>query len=414
MQDSRRQFLLMGACACVGCLPGIASARVLPMDLDPLVDVNYEPVDPDERGIWQSCERLEEEIRTSPRRLIAPDLESCTRDVLERLIGRATPELRVYLMREASFNASMAPTGMMVVHTGFMARVRNEAQFATVLGHEAGHYYRKHSLKNYRSIRRKSAAAAFIGLAANAVAGYSPQSGRSWIDAANAISQALYLSMFQFSREQEAEADAYGVGLMSRSGYSPDAASQIWSQLIAERKASAANRHKRYRDHSNSAFSTHPPTEDRMADLADTAMYLSNRGVVAAADRHDEWRRVVQPYQGMFLEEQIRLNDPGASLYLLESLAQDGWTGLLRYNEGEVYRLRNQEGDDARAAQAFAAATMLPDAPAEAWRAHGYALLKAGKASDSREALDRYLTLKPDAKDAGIVRHTLNHIGSGS
>jgi len=110
----------------------------------------------------------------------------------------------------------------------------------------------------------------------------------------------------------------------------------------------------------------------------------------------------------MLLDEQIKLNDPGASLYLVESLAQDGWNGLLRYNEGEIYRLRGEAGDREKAANAYAAATALPDAPAEAWRAHGYAQLKAGNVEDGRNALSRYLAMNPDANDVGVVRYTLN------
>jgi Zn-dependent protease with chaperone function len=389
----------------------VAGARVLPTDLDALIDTNYEPLDPDERGIWQSCERIEEMIRTSPQRLDAPALHDYTRGVVERLLGREAPDLRIYLMRDAIFNASMYPTGMMIVNTGFMARARNEAQYAAVLGHEAGHYFRRHSIEGYRSARRKGSAMAFIGAAANAAAGYSAQGGysgaQSWIDAANAINQALFMSVFQFSRALEAEADAYGIMLMARSGYSPDAASQVWSQLIAERKASAAQRGARYKDRSRSSFSTHPPSEDRMLDLEDTAEHLATSEGVHGDDGRKEWLAAVQPYRAMLLEDQVKLNDPGASLYLVESLAQDGWTGTLRYNEGEIYRLRNAAGDDVKAAEAYAASTALPDAPAESWRAHGFALMKAGRTPEGREALNHYLTMKPDAKDAGIVRHTL-------
>ena len=109
----------------------------------------------------------------------------------------------------------------------------------------------------------------------------------------------------------------------------------------------------------------------------------------------------------MLLQEQIYLNDPGASLYLLENLAKDGWTGLLRFNEGEVYRLRNANGDDLKAAAAYAAAIALADAPPEAWRAHGYALLKAGNKSEANKVLNRYLAMKPDAPDAAMIRFTL-------
>jgi beta-barrel assembly-enhancing protease len=370
------------------------------------VGEGYAPADDDERGIWQSLERIEESLRTSSQRLEAPDLQAYTRGVIERLAGRPVPELRLYLMRNASFNAAMFPSGMMIVHTGLMARIRNEAQYAAVLGHEAGHYFRKHTLGQYRSIRRKSAAMAFVGAAAGAAVGVAG-AGVSWINAAYAINSALMLSVFQFSREDESEADAYGIALMSKAGYRPGAAAEIWKQIIEERKASAADRKKRYRDHSESVLSTHPPSEDRMADLADTARHLAAASPAEGADRRAEWLAAISPHREQFLEEQVKLNDPGASLYLIESLANDGWTGVLRYQEGEVYRLRAAPGDEAKAAGSYAASISMPDAPAEAWRAHGYALLKAGNAVDARGALERYLAMNPGAKDAGVIRYTL-------
>ena len=388
---------------------GWRAAHVLPTDLSPLVDVGYEPVDVDERGMWQSMEQIEETIQASPQLLNNPQLQGYTAGILERLLGRETPDLRLYLIQSALFNASMFPTGMMIVNTGLMARVRNEAQLAAVLGHEAGHYYRKHSIARYRSLRNKTAAMAWVGAAANVGAGaYSGgANGSNWIYAASAINTAVTMSVFQMSRAQEEEADAYGISLMARSGYSPDAASKIWQQLIEERKASAEERDKRYSDRSRSVLSTHPPTEDRMKNLADTAAFLAKDGDQRTTDGREEWLAAVAPIRAKLLDEQIKLNDPGASLYLVNSLAQDGWTGLLRYNEGEIYRLRAETGDHEKAAEAYAAATALPDAPPEAWRAHGYSLLKAKKVDDGRYALNRYLELNPDAKDAGVVRYTL-------
>ena len=405
MAASRRQFLT-GIGGCAACMAGAANAYVLPTDLAPLVGEGYTPSDADERGIWQSLERIEESISTSPQLLQAPQLHAYTVRVIERLVGRPAPELRLYLMRNSAFNASMFPSGMMVVHTGLMARVRSEAQYAAVLGHEAGHYFRKHTIQQYRSIRRKSAAMAVVGAAAGAAAGIA-SSGGSWINAAYAINSALLLSVFQFSREDEAEADAYGISLMARSGYSLTAAAEVWKQLIEERKASAEQRNKRYRDRSQSVLSTHPPSEDRMTDLADTAAYLSSEEPRERADGRAEWLAAIAPHRVQLLEEQVKLNDPGASLYLVESLATDGWNGVLRYQEGEIYRMRAADGDPAKAAAAYAASVALPDAPAEAWRAHGYSLLKAGKTADARDALNRYLAMSPDAKDAGVIRFTL-------
>ena len=104
------------------------------------------------------------------------------------------------------------------------------------------------------------------------------------------------------------------------------------------------------------------------------------------------------------LDDQVKLNDPGASQYLIETLAQDGWNGLLRFYEGEVWRLRNRPGDDVRAAQSYAAAVAYPDAPADAWRWHGISLMKQGRPAEAKAAFARYLTMKPDAPDAAWVR----------
>ena len=408
MPASRRHFLIgMTGCAC--CLAPAAGARVLPTNIQPLIGADYQPVDADERGIWQSCERIEETLQVSDRQLRSAELQKYTVGVVERLLGRPVPDLRVYLMHEASFNAAMFPNGMMLVHTGFMVRARNEAQFAAVLGHEAGHYFRKHTLQQYRSVRAKAALGTVLAMGAGAAA-YGGTPGAydySWFQLANGINLALMLSVFQFSRTMEAEADAYGITLMSRAGYQPHAAAQVWRQLIDERKQSAQQRKKRYNDHSDSIVSTHPPSDERMRDLADTAEHLRAQGSEASFDGTAQWRATLAPFMPALLDEQIKRNDPGASLYLIQSLAQDGWTGLLHYHEGEVFRLRGAPADAALAARAYAAAVQLPDAPPEAWRAHGYALLKAGQQGEGREALTRYLQLKPDASDAGMVRFSL-------
>lgn len=380
------------------CMASLAQAAILPADLEAKVGANYQPVGSEEVAIWQNLERVEAAIRASPQRLIAPELDAYTREVVERLIGRPAPDLRIYLMRDATPNASVLPSGIMIVNTGLLVRIRNESQLAAVLGHEAGHYFRKHSLDLYRDNRRSSAIASG---AASMLHTYDDSRG-SW----HLTNQAITMSRFRFSRDLESEADAYGLMLMVRAGYLPRAASEFWGQLVDERRASAAARNKRYIDGTSSALSTHPPTAVRMTNLADTADHLAGKPAPPDSEGHKEWTEVIRPHLAMLLQEQIYLNDPGASLYLLEYLAKDGWTGLLRFNEGEVYRLRNANGDELKAGAAYAAAIALADAPPEAWRGHGFALLKAGNKSQANEALNRYLVMKPDASDAALIGFT--------
>ena len=411
MAPSRRQFIAGGLCGCVSIASSTATAELLPTNLQPLIGPGYVPADDDERGLWQSVERLEQELAESELLYPSQDLQPYIVGIVERLIDRPVRDLRVYVVRDSSFNASMFPNGMMLVHTGFLVRVHDEAQCAAVLGHEAGHYFRKHTLARWRDQRRKGAAVAFVSATAGAVAGYSALQGydsSSWIDLANAINQALVQSIFTFSRSQETEADAYGLGLLASAGYEPSAAATVWAQLTDERKISAAARGKKYRDHARSAYSTHPPNDDRMHDLAETASGMEVRGEAGAMQsRKSEWRAALAPHLGMLLEEQIKLNDPGASLYLVNKHASDGWNATLRYYEGEIYRLRDAPGDIALAGEAYSAAIALPDAPADAWRAHGYILIKLDRCDEGRQSLGRYLELRPDAKDAAMVRFAL-------
>jgi beta-barrel assembly-enhancing protease len=375
--------------------------------MTPLVGADYKPVDEDERGLWQACDKLEDAIAHSNLLVGDEAITDYVEQVLGRLLGEKASDIRTYVVRNPDFNAAMAPNGMMIVHTGLLARMRNEAQLAAVLGHESGHYLRRHSVRSWRDTKTKTAVMSFIALAGAAA---SSATGSNWYDVANAINNTLLMSLFQFSRDMESEADAYGLRLMHETRYSTNAASEVWSQLIEERKASAAARKKKYKDAARSALSTHPPSEDRMLDLVESAREL---GITPAStgdeyeERTEEWRASIARLRPMLIEEQIRLNDSGASLYLLNSLAKEGWDGTLRYFEGEAYRLRDENGDAARAAESYAAAVQFPNTLPEAFRAHGYAQLKAGNAEEGKRALLQYLALRPDAMDAAVVKFSL-------
>ncbi|MBV8972356.1 MAG: M48 family metalloprotease [Sphingomonadaceae bacterium] len=401
-----RRGVLAGATAL--CCAAPAAARVAPATMLPLVDPGYRPSDATEGALWQHWGRFEQDLAASPALLHAPDLHDYVSGVLANLLGPRARDVRLYIVHDASFNASMAPNGLTIVQTGLLARMRSEAQLAAVLGHEAGHYLRLHAISREHDVVHKNSVMAFVSVGSGLMAGVAAVNGvdgRGWIDLSNSVNAQLYASLFGFRREQEAEADAFGLRLMAEAGYTPDAAAAVWQQQLEEAQASAAARSKHYRPRA-SILDSHPPDAVRMADLT-----LSAREVVVrpapGRDGRAEYRRAIAPYRAMLLDEQIRVNDPGASLYLLNALAADGWDGTLRFYEGEAYRLRGAPGDDALEAQAFAAATERPDAPPAAWRAHGYALIKAGRADDGKQALARYLALAPTATDAAMVRFAL-------
>ena len=398
LEVSRRSLMVGGGAAAATLHAGVASARIRPQDMVPLVGPGYKPTERDEIGLWKEMERVEEEIAGSNLLITDAKLTGYLQNLIGTVGGPAAKDFRIYLARIPEFNAMMFPTGFAVVFSGLLLRMRNEAQLAGVIAHESGHFLRRHMIRSWRDQKRKTDIFA-VGAMLAGVGGAG--AGVYLGDYVQLAQLGTILSLFQYSREMEAEADAMGAKLIAEAGYSPMEMSTIWEQLIGEENASARYRGKRR--HKGGIFDTHPSSDARMADLKADAIELTVPGK-AYDNRRERYLRTIGPIRQMLLDDQVKLNDPGASQYLIETLAQDGWNGLLRFYEGEVWRLRNRPGDEARAAQSYAAAVAYPDAPAEAWRSHGIELIKQGRSAEAKAAFRRYLTMKPGAPDAAWVR----------
>jgi hypothetical protein len=364
----------------------------------PLVGPGYKPTERDEQGLWKEMDRAEEEIGGSNLVIRDPKLTGYLQNIIGTVGGPAAKDFRIYLLRVPDFNAMMFPTGFAVVFSGLLLRMRNEAQLAGVIAHESGHFLRRHEIRSWRDMKRKTDMFAVGAM----LAGIGGAGAGVYLGNYLQLAQlGTLLSLFKFSREMEAEADATGIRNLAAAGYDPMEMSSIWQQLIGEENASARYRGK-HRD-KGGLFDTHPSSDARMADLKADAIELTVPG------RHyDNGRQrylsTIAEIRPTLLDDQVKLNDPGASEYLIQTLALDGWNGLLRFYEGEVWRLRNRPGDAIRADQSYAAAVAYPDAPADAWRWHGISLMKQGRLADAKAAFARYLTMKPDAPDAAWVR----------
>jgi|KBSMisStandDraft_5_1062788.scaffolds.fasta_scaffold80424_2 predicted Zn-dependent protease len=401
---SRRAMLAGAGALAASTVTGTATAaRILPANMVPLIGAGYRPTDKDEVGIWQQMERVEEEVAGSNLLVQDPQTIAYLRGLFARVGGPAAKDMRIYLARIPEFNAVMFPTGFAVVFSGLLLRMRNEAQLAGVIAHEAGHFLRKHQIRQWRDMRRKTdllAIASMAGGVAGGVAGF--YTG----NLAQLAQFGTILSLLKYSRELEAEADAMGLKLISDAGLRPTAMSETWDQLIAELDASALYRRKRHHDRGITLFANHPLPETRRADLKISAAEVTMPDKVYD-DGHQRYVQAISKIRPMLLDDQVKLNDPGASQYVVETLAMDGWNGLLRFYEGEIWRLRNREGDDVRAAQGYAAAVQYADAPADAWRWHGIMLQKTGRTADAKSAYQRYLSMAPNAPDAPFIRQQL-------
>jgi beta-barrel assembly-enhancing protease len=360
----------------------------------PVTSPDYQPQDKDERGIWMQMEEEERRLQTSSFIMHDPALNDYVQTVFCKTVGEGCKSIRIYIVRTPYFNASMAPNGMMIVYSGLFLRARNEAQLAAVLGHEYTHYRNKHSLQIFRDLKKKSNVAGILSVI--------PVASYAAFAAISLVSFGIEGSVWEFGRDMERDADAGSIGLLVSGSYDPHAASQIWDQLRAEMDATAVARDKKSRkDKDRGMFQTHPPTAERMATLRS----LADKQVVTGTQvvNREAYRSALAPYWSMFIDDQIKLNDFGATEFLLANLAKEGWTPELSYARGELYRSRGKPEDLKAAAGFYRAAINGKDPPSESWRGLGLALLRGGDTAGGQDALKTYLGKRPDATDRAMM-----------
>jgi predicted Zn-dependent protease len=339
-------------------------------------------------------DRVETGLRTSGQLITDATLNAYVREVVCKLAGPHCADIRIYIVETPHFNASMAPNGTMQVWTGLLLRAQNEAQLAYVLGHEFGHYLRRHSLQIWRDLRSKSDSLVFFQvLSAAAGVGF-----------AGDLAQLIAVSsLYAFSRDNEREADDVGFELLAKAGYDPQEASRIWEGLLQEQAASKKGRPVIF-------FATHPSTEERIETLKARAQQAV-AGMQAPVVGKERLLAAMQSFRSTLLRDELRRREFKETQVLLDRLFDDGTRlGELHFFQGELYRLRADSGDEQKAIGAYQKAVELSDAPAEAHRALGLLLSRTGDKARARPAFERYLQLRPDADDREMVREYLKRL----
>jgi predicted Zn-dependent protease len=118
-------------------------------------------------------------------------------------------------------NAFALPGGPIFITGALLGRFRTEGQLAGVLGHEIGHVIGRHSAE-------QMAKSSMVSGMANAaiLTGVDPTGGM----VASGIAKMKQLS---YGREDETEADEFGVQLMVQAGYDPRALIEVMKILAA-------------------------------------------------------------------------------------------------------------------------------------------------------------------------------------
>ncbi len=167
------------------------------------------------------------------------------------------------VINDSSPNAWALPGGKISINRGLLVELQNEAELAAVLAHEIVHAAARHSAQSMeRGVFLQGAL-----IAAGVALGDSSYRDVGMMGA-NVGAQ---LTNQKFGRDDESEADLYGMRYMVRAGYDPAAAVQLQETFV--RLAQGGDR-----GWIDGLFASHPPSRERVAANRALVAQLGNPG----------------------------------------------------------------------------------------------------------------------------------------
>jgi predicted Zn-dependent protease len=367
----------------------------------------------DERYIWSESLELEAEINRSGLLYRDPVLQPYLEEIVDRLVGERFREVgiepKVYVLSNVDMNAFALANGVVYVHTAMLARMENEAQLATLLGHEFAHATRRHALRQHRDLKNKSAFLSTMGALTAAV----PL-------APILLELATVSSVFGYSRSLEREADDEGFERLVATGYDVREAPRLFEVMVAYQQE--LDEQGVERPAAPYFFSTHPRMQERIEDMNELVRdYSASRpdspqGIVDATLYRDRTRRVTVHQASL----EVAAGRHRSARITVERVTEDfpdeapAWLVKGRAHAGE-------SGSRGEARACYQRALALDASAAEAHHHLGLSFYREWLAEGARPAaekalqhLDRYLELHTSAPDRGYVMGYIRSLRSGS
>ncbi|MBC7328364.1 M48 family metalloprotease [bacterium] len=146
------------------------------------------------------------------------------------------------VLKSDDVNAMAAPGGFVFVNKGLLDYINFDKDIlAFVIGHEVGHIVARHAAKMIEKELKTEIAITVISKSETQ---------------AKMLSLARDLVFLGYGRDNEFEADRWGVILAYKAGYNPNGAVEFFKKLMKDEKGKPSKLAV--------FFSTHPPTQDRL------------------------------------------------------------------------------------------------------------------------------------------------------
>jgi beta-barrel assembly-enhancing protease len=163
-------------------------------------------------------------------------------------------DFQFHVINSSAINAFATPGGYIYVFRGLIILAENESELASVMAHEIAHATRRH-INDMIERSQKLTYATLAGLIAGVLLGGGSGAGAAAVMGTMAGAQTLSL---KYSRENEEEADRFGMGYLTAAGYDPKSMVDFMRLM---------RRNEFYSNNIPSYFLTHPGTDERIRYL---------------------------------------------------------------------------------------------------------------------------------------------------
>lgn len=357
-------------------------------------------LDRDEQRLWLRVKEEEKKLDRSGLLYQDTQITSYVNHVAAKLFEPARAEggirIQVKILKNPLLNAFAYPNGVIYVHSGILARMENEAQLATLLGHELTHATHRHAIRSQKSAESKMTALNTLQAIVAPLGVFGA--------VAVAMGAVGYMaSVTGYSRDMEREADREGIELMVRAGYAPGEAPKLFEYL--KKDLDEDQRQEPF------FFGTHPKLQDRIDNYQEV---LS--GPHAGRDGERGAERYVAMVKPLILDNadlDLALGRYRAAIRAGERvLTLDPNNARAYFVVGESLRRRGAPEDQGQARLALRQAVTLDSTFADPHKSLGLLSYKEGNKPEAADSWERYLMLAPNAPDRGHMEHQIRLIRS--